>query len=292
MIGFIGLGTMGSRMAANLKQNGNELVLYNRTRAKAESLSANVVAGLAEDPAEVGRKADVVFTMLSDPEAVRQMAAGPSGFLETLRPETLWVDCTTVDPNFSREMAAAAAGRNIRFLDAPVAGTRQPAADGNLVFFVGGAKADVETCEPYFSAMGRKVVHVGDTGMGTAMKMVFNLMLGTAMASFSEAVSLGGALGIDRNLLFETLVGSPVAAPFIESKSQKITDNDFEPDFLLRWMFKDLHLAAQSAYRAGAPLPVGAAARELFALAVRQGFSDRDFSAVFRFLNEKRPKTD
>lgn len=292
MIGFIGLGTMGSRMAANLKQNGHELVLYNRTRAKAESLSANVVAGLAEDPAEVGRKADVVFTMLSDPEAVRQVAAGNSGFLETLRPKALWVDCTTVDPNFSREMAAAAARRNVRFLDAPVAGTRQPAADGNLVFFVGGAKADIEACKPYLSAMGRKVVHVGDTGMGAALKMVFNLMLGTAMASFSEAASLGDALGIDRNLLFETLVGSPVAAPFIESKSQKITDNDFEPDFRLRWMFKDLHLATQSAYRAGAPLPVGAAARELFALAVRQGFSDQDFSAVFRFLNETRPKTD
>lgn len=289
MIGFIGLGTMGSRMAANLKKNGHELVLYNRTRAKAESLTANVVAALAEDPAEVGRKSDVVFTMVSDPDAVRQVAAGPSGFLQTLRPESLWVDCTTVHPGFSREMAAAAAQKKIRFLDAPVAGTKQPAADANLVFFVGGEAADIHRCDPYFSAMGRKVVHVGDAGMGSSLKMVFNMMLGTAMASFSEAVSLGKALGIDRELLFETLVGSPVAAPFIEAKAPKISGGHFDADFLLRWMFKDLHLAAQSAYQVRAPLPVASAARELYALAIRNGFSDQDFSAVFRLLNDDRP---
>lgn len=292
MIGFIGLGTMGSRMAANLKKNGHELVLYNRTRAKAESFSSNVVAALAQDPAEVGRKADVVFTMVSDPEAVRQVATGPGGFLETLRAESLWVDCTTVNPDFSREMAAAAARKNIRFLDAPVAGTRQPAADGSLVFFVGGAETDVGACEPYFAAMGRNVVHVGDTGMGAALKMVFNLMLGTAMASFAEAVSLGNALGIDRDLLFETLAGSAVTAPFIEAKSKKIAENDLEADFRLRWMFKDLHLAAQSAHRAAAPLPVAAAAREAYAQAVRAGFSDQDFAAIFRLFNEKSPAGD
>jgi len=258
MIGFIGLGTMGSRMAANLQKNGHELILYNRSRAKAESLSSNAVAGLAPDPAEVGRKADVVFTMVSEPEVVRQLAVGSSGFLETLKPESLWVDCTTVHPAFSREMAAAAGQKNIRFLDAPVAGTKQPAADGKLVFFVGGDARDVDECEPYFSA---------------------------AMASFSEALSLGNALGIDRKLLFETLVGSPVAAPFLDSKSRKISADDFEADFLLRWMCKDMHLAAQSAYPVGAPLPVAAAAREMYALAVRQGLSDQDFSAVFRILN-------
>jgi len=136
------------------------------------------------------------------------------------------------------------------------------------------------------------VVHVGDTGMGSALKMVFNMMLGTAMASFSEAVSLGEALGIDRSRLFETLAGSPVAAPFIEAKVRKISDNDFEPDFRLRWMLKDMHLAAQSAYRAEVPLPVAAAAREIFALAMRRDFSDQDFSAVFRLLNEKEPTKD
>ena len=136
-VGFIGLGAMGSRMAGNLQRSGCDLVVYNRTRDKAASLVSKG-ASWADTPAAVAEQAEIVFTMLAHPAAVEEAALGQDGFLYRLQPQALWVDCSTVNPSFSREMASEAQARKMRFLDAPVAGSREPAARGELVFFVGG----------------------------------------------------------------------------------------------------------------------------------------------------------
>src|SRR5207253_6279822 len=136
-IGFIGLGIMGSRMAANLQKNGYALVVFNRTRAKAEPL-LGPCGTFSDSPAKLAEQVDVLFTMLAHPDAVEQAALGANGFLDHLRPNTIWIDCSSVNPSFSKRMAAAAAAGQIRFIDAPVTGSAPLAADGKLTFWVGG----------------------------------------------------------------------------------------------------------------------------------------------------------
>lgn len=282
-VGFIGLGIMGSRMAANVQKQGVELVVHNRTAEKAAPLLEKG-ARWAETPATLAEQVDILFTVLAHPEAVSEMAVGIEGFLSHLRSGALWVDCSTVNPSFSRQMAAEAKACGVHFVDAPVAGTKGPAEAGQLLFLVGGETADVAACQPFFEAMGRRTIHVGGHGMGTSLKMVFNLLLAEAMVAFSEGMVLGQALGIDQDRLFDLLLGSAVVAPFVTGKRGKIENGDFEADFPLQWMGKDLHLAAQTAYEEGVALPAGSVAKEIYALAVRYGLGERDFSAVYRVL--------
>jgi 3-hydroxyisobutyrate dehydrogenase-like beta-hydroxyacid dehydrogenase len=285
-IGFIGLGIMGSRMAANLQKKGHELVVYNRTRQKAESLIAQG-AVWAQTPADVAEKTAVIITMLSKPDAVAETALlGKYGFLHRLAANSLWIDCSTVNPSFSRLMANEAKQRKIRFLDAPVAGSKGPAEQGQLLFFVGGEKEDVEQAHPLLTAMGKSVFHIGGHGMGTAMKMVNNVILAQTMAAFCEAVVLGESLGIAKEQLMDTLLSSPVVAPFLAFKRTKIEEGRFDTEFPLQWMHKDLQLASDTAYETGAALPLANLTKEIYALAVKNGFGELDFSAVYKILSK------
>jgi len=284
-LGFIGLGAMGSRMAANLQKSGSRLVVFNRTRDKAASLVSEG-ATWAETPAAVAEQTEVLFTMLAHPAAVREAALGQNGFLERLRPQALWIDCSTVNPSFSREMASEAQARKLRFLDAPVAGSREPAARGELAFFVGGDAADLQACQPLLQAMGSKILHVGGHGMGGALKMVNNLLLASSMAAFAEGLVLGQALGISQERLLEFLMGTSLVAPYLAGKRRKIERGDYAAEFPLQWMQKDLHLAAVSAQEAVVALPLANAAKETYRLAARHGRAQEDFSAIYAFLME------
>ena len=234
----------------------------------------------------VAQQVDLLFTMLATPEAVSETALGPDGFLEHLQAGTLWVDCSTVNPSFSRTMAAEAEARQLRMVDAPVAGTKAPAASGDLLFVAGGSDADLEECRPYFDIMGRQTFHVGAQGMGASMKMVLNMLLGVSLLGFAEAMALGQSMGIDRDQLLETLVDSAVVAPVVGAKRQNIETGSYETAFPLRWMQKDLQLAAVSAYENGVAMPMENAAKETYAMAVRQGLGDLDFSAIYEYINE------
>jgi len=291
-IGFIGLGIMGSRMAANLQKNGRSLVVFNRTRAKAEPF-LGPCGTFSDSPAKVADQVDILFTMLANPEAVEEVALRANGFLNYLRPNTLWVDCSSVNPSFSKKMAAAAAARQIHFADAPVTGSAGVAEEGKLVFWVGGEDADLETIRSLLLCMGNKIVHVGGHGMGTSMKMVINLLIGNAMAAFAEGMALGEGLGISREVLFNSLLGMPAVAPFLAAKREKIESGNYDPEFPLRWMQKDLHLASVSAYESGVAMPVTNVTKEIYRLAMRGGRGTEDFSAIYEFAtgdNEKEPK--
>src|SRR5438552_13621320 len=282
--GFIGLGIMGSRMAANLQKRGHSLVVFNRTREKAESLVAGG-ATLAGSPAALASQVELIFTMLAHPEAVEEAALGKEGFLSHLAPGQMWVDCSTVNPSFSRTMAAEAHAHRIRFLGAPVTGSKTEAALGKLVFWIGGELADLEACRPLLECMGTRIVHAGGPGLGAALKMVMNQFLGTVMAAFAEGLILGESLGLPREVLFGSVLGGPVAAPFLASKRERIEKGNYEPaDFPLRWLQKDLHLAAVSAYETGTAMPLTNAAKELYRLAIRAGRGSEDFSAIYDYL--------
>jgi len=282
-IGFIGLGIMGSRMAANLEKHGYPLVVFNRTRAKAEPL-LGPCGKLSDSPAKLAEQVDVLFTMLATPTAVQETALGKNGFLDHLKPNALWVDCSSVNPSFSKKMAAAAAARQIRFVDAPVTGSATPAADAKLIFWVGAEPADLERIRPLLLCMGNKIVHAGAQGAGASMKMVVNVLLGNAMASFAEAVILGEGLGLSRIMLLDSLLGTPAVAPFLASKRNKIVNGDYDVEFPLRWMQKDMHLASVSAYETGMAMPLSNATKELYRLAMRQGHTTQDFSAIYEYL--------
>ena len=212
-IGFIGLGIMGSRMAADLQKNGHPLVVFNRTPAKAKPL-VGPWGTLADSPATLADQVDILFTMLANPAAVQESALGNNGFLDHLRSSAIWVDCSSVNPSFSKRMAEAAR-RGVRFVDAPVTGSAGPAAEAKLVFWIGAELADLETIRPLLLCMGNRIVHVGGHGMGTSMKMVVNVLLGNAMAAFAEAMALGEGLGVSREVLFDSLLGTPAVAPFL-----------------------------------------------------------------------------
>src|SRR5438046_9075855 len=213
-IGFIGLGIMGSRMAANLQKNGHSLVLFNRTRAKAEPL-LGPCGTFSDSLAKLAEEVEILFTMLAHPDAVEQAALGTNGFLNHLRPNALWVDCSSVNPSFSQKMAAEAGRRRSRFVDAPVTGSAPVAAEAKLTFWVGANEVDLEVIRSLLLCMGNKIVHAGGHGMGTSMKMVINLLLGNAMAAFAEAMELGQGLGLSQKMLFDSLLGNPPVAAFL-----------------------------------------------------------------------------
>ena len=287
-IGFIGLGLMGSRMAGHVQAAHGALVVHNRTRDKA---AASIEGGAAwkESPRAVGEAVDIVITMLADPGAVEAVALGGDGLLAGMKENALWIDCTTVNPSFTRRMAAAAAEARVRFVDAPVAGSTVPAEKGELVVFVGGSGDDVMEARPLLEPFAKVVHHMGATGMGSAMKMVNNTFLGYAMAGFSEAVNLGRHLGIDEQAIHDIIVGGPLIAPFISLKKPRIDGDDYSPQFPLRLMYKDLALACSSAYEVQVPVDVLAAVTQRFAAASSAGMGDLDFSALYRFMNGEEP---
>ena len=289
-IGFIGLGIMGSRMAANLMKKGYELVVYNRTKDKAKQLM-DQGAAWADSPAALAKRVNVVITMLSKPDAVAEVGLlGKHALLDNLMPNSLWIDCSTVNPSFSRLMADEARARKVRFLDAPVAGSKGPAEQGQLLFYVGGDKADADSAKPFLECMGKAVFHIGGHGMGSAMKMVNNIMLGQAMVAFSEALAFGESLGLTKQAIFDVLAGSPVTAPFLLFKRKKFEEGDFSVEFPLQWMHKDLHLALETAFETGAALPATSVVKEIYTLALREGLGEQDFAAVFQVVGGKRER--
>lgn len=285
-IGFIGLGIMGGSMAANLQKAGYDLLVNNRTAAKAEPLLAEG-AVWAESPAALAPQVTLLFTMLAHPDAVAETALGAEGFLPHLPQGALWVDCSTTNPSFARRMADQATAYGIRFIDAPVTGSKDQAAAAELTFLAGGSEADLDDCRPELETMGRRIIHAGAVGMGSSLKVVFNHQLAVAMASFAEGAVLGQELGIDQETLFDFLLGSPVVAPAIQRKRPKMESGEYEVEFPLQWMQKDLHMAAIAAYESGAALPLGNAAKELYRLAMRSSYGEADFSAIYQFLYEE-----
>ena len=285
-IAFIGLGIMGSRMAANILRGGHSLSVYNRSAGKSAALEKGG-ARAAATPAEAAGGAEIVFTMLSDPRAVTQTAVGKNGFLDAMGKGRLWVDSSTVNPSFSREMASEAEKRGVRFVDAPVTGSLPFAEKGELTFLVGGEAKDLEECSPLLQLMGKTIRHMGGAGMGTSMKMIINILLGTSMAAFSEALALGQALGFSQKGLLDILVGGAVTAPFLSGKRSNIETRVFKQEFPLRWQHKDLQLASATAFELGVPMPTINAAKEVFAMAAAAGLADQDFSAVADFFTKK-----
>ncbi|MFP7479952.1 NAD(P)-dependent oxidoreductase [Terribacillus saccharophilus] len=283
MIGFIGLGIMGQNMAANLLEKGEQLVVYNRTKEKAQTL-LDKGAVWAASPREVGEQADIVFTMLTDPAAVRAVAYGEDGLFSGMKENSLWVDVSTVKPAFTKEMAEAARAHHIRFVDAPVSGSKAPAQQGKLHFLVGGEEQNVKEITPLLEKMGQSIQHMGANGNGSSTKLAVNMLLVQSLTGLSEAISFGEAVGLDREHLMDVLLALPVTSDIQAGKRDTILQQNFDPQFPLEHAYKDLQQISETAYEAGAPLPMTNSVKELYALAKKNGYGKQDVAAVYALL--------
>ncbi|PAE18133.1 hypothetical protein CHH91_01100 [Virgibacillus sp. 7505] len=283
MIGFIGLGIMGQNMAANLLEKGEQLVVYNRTKEKAQAL-LDKGAVWADSPRKVGEQANIVFTMLTDPAAVQAVAYGEDGLFSGMQENSLWVDVSTVKPAFTKEMAEAARAHHIRFVDAPVSGSKAPAQQGKLHFLVGGDDQDVKEIAPLLEKMGQSIQHMGANGNGSATKLAVNMLLVQSLTGLSEAISFGEAVGLDKEHLMDVLLALPVTSDIQAGKRDTILQQNFEPQFPLEHAYKDLQQISETAYEAGAPLPMTNSVKELYALAKKNGYGKQDVAAVFALL--------
>lgn len=282
-IGFIGLGIMGSRMAKNLQKAGYDLIVYNRTSEKAKELVEHG-AILVNSIAEVAQQSDVIITMLSTPEVVLEISKGEQGILQHAKPNALWINSSTINPSAAKAIGKLAIQHEVRYLDTPVAGTKGPAENGELLFLAGGNSSDLEDATPLLDIMGKKTLHLGDIGAGSSMKMLINQLLGQQMVAFAEALSMGTQMGIAQETLFNVLLATPVVAPVMAAVRSKLENEHYEANFPLKWIHKDLHLSSITAYEHQIATPNLNTTKEVFAQAKKAGFGDLDFTAVYEFL--------
>mgnify|MGYP001825826282 CR=1 FL=1 len=286
-IAFIGLGIMGSNMASNLAKNNLNLTVYNRTPKKLVT-SGNSNITYADSVENAVKDADIVFSMLSTPQVVEEVFFGTEGALNSMKKDAIWADCTTVNPSFSNSAFEEAKKYAIRFLDTPVSGSKIPAERAELIFLVGGEEDTLNEILPYLNVMGNKVLHIGDIGKGASFKMIVNMMLAQSMLVFSEAILLGEKMGISKDFLLDTVPNLIVSAPFTKSKAESIKSNNYDVQFPLEWMHKDLHLAAITAFEHNQPLFLANLTKELYAGANQNGMGRDDMSAIYKFLEQKK----
>ena len=275
---------MGSRMAANLLKSGQELYVYNRTRKKADELLASG-AHWCDTPREVADSSEVVITMLETPHAVTSVFQGQDGLAAVADKGKIWIDSSTVDPSFTVRMAEKATASGYRFLEAPVAGSKQPAASGELVFLVGGAAEVVEEVSPLLDIMGKKTILLGDHGKGAAMKLVINLMLAQTMLAFSESAALSRSMGLEEGKMMDVLLNTPVAPAYLSAIRGKLEGADLTANFPLRLIRKDLQLVSETAYDLSVPMPSASLAKDIYTQALKAGHGEDDFSAIYQYLS-------
>ena len=278
-VAFIGLGIMGSRMASRLISNEIDLVVYNRSREKADLLET-LGAKVATDLKAAVKGRDIVITMLSNPSAVK---AASEGFLGAMSKGALWIDCSTVAPQDVQVFAESANAAQVAYLEAPVAGTKQPAANGELVFFVGGEERDMAKAASLFDKMGKKTIHMGPHGKAAAIKLVVNLMLGQSMLVYAEAIKLASALGLDEQVAQNVLLNTPVSAPFLAVLREKLGNEDRTANFPMELMLKDLHLVQSASSDKGVFLSSAALAKSIYEEAAN-GHEREDFSSIYHFI--------
>jgi 3-hydroxyisobutyrate dehydrogenase len=278
-VAILGLGIMGSGMAKRLLSANFPLTVYNRNREKCGPL-ASAGAFVAVSPREAASRAQIILSMVADDAASRAVWLGENGALAGASPSAVLIECSTLSVGWVKELETAAAQRGCEFLDAPVTGTKPHAESGELLFLVGGSADALDAARPVFSVLGRDVIHLGPTGSGALMKLINNFVCGVQAASFSEALSLIDAGGLDRGKALSILTGGAPGSGIMKRMADRIAANDFTPNFALRWMAKDLAYAIDGASRDGVGLQTASAALSVFEQAIAEGLGDEDFSAV------------
>ncbi len=276
-ITFLGTGIMGAPMAANLARAGHHVRVWNRTRAKAGVPGAT----WADSPAAGAQGAQVVWLCLSDTAAVEAVA---EEMLEGVRPGLIVADSSTISPRASRELAARFAERGAAWVDCPVTGSRQGAEAGELVFIVGGEQEAVDALQPLFQAMGKRVFHLGENGMGLAAKLAMNLNIALIYQGFIEGLVLAEKSGVAVEQMLEIIASTMLRSGVTDYKAPFIERRDFTPNFPLRLMLKDIRLMLDHAREMRVKLPALETVEEVYAVAEEEGLGELDYAATLTLL--------
>lgn len=278
-VALLGIGTMGAGMAANLLKAGFPLAVYNRTRAKAEAFASRG-ARVADSAADAARGATIILSMLADDLASREAWLGENGALAAAMEGSILVECSTVSPAWIAELGARAKDRGLELLDAPVTGSRTQAEAGQLSFLVGGSEASLAKATPVLKEISKEIVHLGPLGAGAKMKLLNNFLCGVQVASLAEGMAWLERSGLDRDLALDILKRGAPGSPLLAAISARMTKRDYDVNFLLHLMSKDLLYAYEAAAESGVALTTAATARALFEDAAAKGHADQDMSSV------------
>jgi 3-hydroxyisobutyrate dehydrogenase len=279
-IALIGLGTMGSGIAANLIKGGYELHVYNRTKEKAAQLISQG-AVWAESPSAAASRAEMVIAVVGDDAASREVWFGPDGGLADAQPGTFVVECSTLSLAWVRELHAAAQAKGLKFADCPMAGSKPAAASGTISLYVGAEPNDFKTIRPVLQSFSRAQILFGPPSSGATYKLINNMMAAAQVAVLGEGMALAEKAGLNMNTVLQAVNDGVLASLVVKMKAPNIIARKHDDAlFALRWMHKDMTYALRIGDELGVPLPMSAEVREMFRMAMQKGFGDLDWSAI------------
>lgn len=282
-VGFVGLGIMGAGMAGNLLKAGHDVVVWNRTAARAEPL-VEKGAVAAATPHAVAEQCEVVFVCVSDTPDVEAVLFGSDGLAEGLRKGSLVVDCSTVSPSATRTWAGRLAEAGVSFVDAPVSGGSEGAANGTLSIMVGGAAEDVERARPYLEAMGKTITHLGEVGTGQICKLVNQILVVVNMLAVSEALVFAKAGGLDLEKTLTAVTGGAAGSWMLANRGPQVIARDWRPGFRLDLQQKDLRLVLETADSLGVPTLATSTVFHLYRTLEREGLGAEGNHALVKAL--------
>jgi 2-hydroxy-3-oxopropionate reductase len=284
-VGFVGTGIMGKPMARNLLRAGYDLTVHNRSRQSVDALVGEGALGV-ESPREAANEAAVVITMLPDSPDVETVALGPDGILEGIRPGSLLIDMSTINPLVSQKIGQALEVKHATMLDAPVSGGEQGAIDGVLSIMAGGTEEDFERARPLFEVLGRTITHMGPLGSGGFTKLANQIIVAVNLAAIGEALVFGARSGVDPRKMIQALSGGMAGSRCLDQKGSKILAGDFAPGFKIDLHAKDLRLVRDAAFAMGVPVPATSLISEFFAASRVKQRGSQDHSAIIRFFED------
>lgn len=282
-VGFIGLGIMGRPMALNLKRAGFDLAVHAR-RPESMAPLAEAGAETCVTSAEVARRSDVIFTMVSDTADVEQVILGPRGVIEGVREGSVVVDMSTISASATRAIGDRLSALGVAMLDAPVSGGDVGAINGTLSIMVGGNAEAFERVRPLFEVMGKNIVHVGGNGAGQVCKSCNQIVVGATIAGVAEAMLLARAAGVDPIRVREALLGGFAGSRILEIHGQRMIDEVFVPGFKARLHQKDMRIVAEAAHELGLALPSAAMVAQYLNALVGRGLGEEDSAAIYKVI--------
>ena len=282
-VGFIGIGIMGSGMARNLVDAGFDVVVWNRTRSKAEAIDG---ATVADSPRDVAAECDTVLICVSDSPDVEAVVRGGDGVLAGLRSGTLVVDHSTISPSVTRELAAAVREAGGSWVDAPVSGGSEGAANGTLSIMVGGSEDDVARAMPHFEAMGKTITHVGPVGSGQLVKLVNQMLVVINQLAVSESLLFAEAAGLDLGATLRAVTGGAAGSWMLANRGPQMVARDWRPGFTIDLQQKDLRLVLEAADELGVPAFGTSLAFNLYRTLQQQGLGSEGNHAMVRALEK------
>jgi len=289
-LGFVGLGIMGGPMALSLMRAGHEVALWSHSKGKAEKLAAKGQGAMVcATPAEVAAKSECVFLCVGDTKMSREVILGAQGLAagRAKGADLTIVDCSTISPSESKRIAAELKGQGIDFLEAPCSGSKAGAEGATLTFMIGGETSVYERVKPWLEAMGKQLYYCGGAGMGLQAKLSQNMLIGGLLQAFNESFVLATKAGVDPRLLLEIVNNSAARSGMVSAKAPMAFARNFEPNFSVKWLEKDMALMLESAAEHNVPAPVTALSREMLRVAIAEGYGDEDIVGSIRVLERQ-----